>query len=295
MKLSKKGIEFRDHELEMWKVKKYTKSRVGPNNAVELINNGLIEGFKHVILDISSIPRAIYFSLLTAILNHSRKRNENGEEVNVYVNLVENPIVDKSITSDGIDDKAEFIPGLGGDFLIEHDLVDLEGAEKPKIWIPVLGERQEFKLKKIEELVEPKIICPVLPFPSSKPRRPDDMLLEYRELLFDSWLVEHENIIYASENNPFELYRQLIKTISRYTEALQPIGGCKIALSTLSSKLISIGAFLSSYELYRVREESVGLVHVGGSAYNYNSSAIETESAENEYLITLWLDGSPYN
>lgn len=293
-KLNLKKVKYEIHNLEMWKPKQNSKTRVGPNKAIDLVNNGLIKGFKNIVIDISSMPRAIYFSLITAILDLSKKQNSEGIITNVFINVVESPLIDEAITSEGVDDKAEFVPRLGGKFMLESDLSDLEGGEKPKIWIPVLGENQKYKLAKIEEIVQPKIICPVLPFPSNRPRRTDDLVLEYREILFDNWLVEQENIIFASESNPFELYRHLMKTAERYFEAFKPIGGCKIAVSSLSSKLLSIGILLTSYEMYRINDKAVGLIHVGGSEYDFDKEKLKKYMKGNENLITLWIDGEPY-
>lgn len=291
--LKAKKIEYKVHNLEMWKFNQTSKKRIGPNKAIDLIDSGILNGFQNIVIDISSMPRAIYYSMVTAVLDYSRAKNKKGNLINVLVNVVENPSIDEAITSSGVDDKAEFIPRLGGKFMLESDIADLEGGEKAKIWIPILGEAQKKKLVKIEEIVTPEIICPVLPFPSNVPRRTDNLILEYREILFDNWLVEHENIIYASEGNPFELYRQLMKTIIRYSEALIPIGGCKIALSSLSSKLLSMGTLLTSYEMYRIKDIAVGLIHVGGSEYHYDELKVQNNLKQYENLITLWIDGEP--
>lgn len=292
--LTDKKVSYSIQEVEMWKTKQNSKTRVGPNKIIDLVDSGILENYKNIVIDISSMPRAIYFSLITATLDFSRSHNVNGNFINVLVNVVENPTLDEAITSSGVDDKAEFIPRLGGEFMIEYGLPDLEGSKKPKVWIPILGENQNYKLLKIEEIVQPDEICPVLPFPSDKPRRTDDLILEYRFILFDTWLVEQENIIYASESNPFELYRQLMKTIGRYLYALKPIGGGKIAISSLSSKLLSIGALLTTYDLYRISRETVGLIHVGGSEYKVDDKILENYPKQDENLITLWIDGEPY-
>lgn len=291
---SNNSVNYLVHPLEMWKSNQNSKTRVGPNKVIDLFNDEFLNKYDNIIVDISSMPRVIYFSLITSIMDYSLNRNKKHNDFNFLINVVENAELDNAIISSGVDDKAEFIPRLGGEFMLESDLSDLEGSEKPKIWIPILGEKQENKLFKIHETVTPDEICPVLPFPSVKPRRTDNLILEYREVLFDNWLVQHENLIYAGEANPFELYRHLVKTISRYIEALQPIGGCKLAISSLSSKLLSIGALLTTYELYRIEEESVGLIHVGGREYKIEDNFLNNYSKSAENLITLWVDGEPY-
>jgi hypothetical protein len=106
--------------------------------------------------------------------------------------------------------------------------------------------------------------------------------------------VEHENLIYASESNPFQLYRLLFKSIARYFDTFKPLGGCKVAISSLSSKLLSIGALLVSYDMYRICEIDVGLIHVGGSQYSINQKFLKGYSSKNENFNTLWVDGEPY-
>ena len=39
------------------------------------------------------------------------------------------------------------------------------------------------------------------------------MVSEHRELLFDQLRVEPYNIVYSTESNPFEVYRQVICSI----------------------------------------------------------------------------------
>jgi hypothetical protein len=163
----------------------------------------------------------------------------------------------------------------------------------PKVWIPILGEGQRNQLERIYILVNPDEICPVLPFPSLSPRRGDELLIEYRELLFDHWRIEPRNIIYSSEQNPFETYRQIQRAVLHYNQALESLGGCKAAVSAVSSKLLSLGAFLATYEL-KSTGISIGLAHIEAQGYevvggdNTDSMPVEGE------LFTLCLAGECY-
>ncbi|MGQ7370456.1 hypothetical protein ACTGW3_12865, partial [Streptococcus suis] len=65
---------------------------------------------------------------------------------------------------------------------------------------------------------------------------------------FDDFRVEPANILYASEYNPFEAYRQIYGAIRRYRDSLSDLGGCKVYVSPLSSKLLSVGALLACYD-----------------------------------------------
>lgn len=116
-------------------------------------------------------------------------------------------------------------------------------------------------------------------------------MIEYRELLFDQLRVEPRNIIYAAESNPFEVYRQLMRSILHYDRALKPLGGCKVALSAMSSKLASMGVLLAAYELGRRDPKvTVGVAHVESQGYRVESNG----TAPSTTLFTMWLSGECY-
>jgi hypothetical protein len=167
-------------------------------------------------------------------------------------------------------------------------------AGQPKIWIPILGERQETQLERIYNLIDvPDEICPVLPFPALDPRRGDNLVLEYRNLLFDRLRIEPRNFIYASEWNPFEVYRQIRRTILHYREVLGPLGGCRTVLSALSTKLLSVGALLVAYELKQAKVD-VGIAHVGSQGYIMDDDPGAQGPQAPSELFGLWLAGECY-
>ena len=138
--------------------------------------------------------------------------------------------------------------------------------------------------------LKPDEICPVLPSPSVNPRRADDLIAEYRAILFDRLRVEPQNIIYASEWNPFEVYRQIYRTMERYNSALQALDKCKIVVSALLSKLLSVGALLAACEGKR-NGLMVGISHVETHGYRIQKQL----AASDAELFTLWIAGECYN
>ena len=76
----------------------------------------------------------------------------------------------------------------------------------------------------------------------------DEVVGEHRETLFDDFLIEPANILLASEYNPFEAYKQIYTAMAQYKRALKTMGGCKLFVSPLSSKLLSIGVLLACYD-----------------------------------------------
>jgi len=124
--------------------------------------------------------------------------------------------------------------------------------DRPLVWFPVLGENRVNQLQKIIDSalipVEAEV-CPVVPHPSKDPRRADNLLVEYRGPLFDSRKTPTSNILYAHESHPFEAYRQLLGAMRRYQNSMSIMGGCRLVMTPLGSKLITLGAGLACFEM----------------------------------------------
>ena len=237
-----------------------------------------------VVVDISSMPRGIYVPLIAKCLHLIDTSGR--KDLNLHVIVSESPHLDGQIYDEGPDETADYIhPFRGGS--------DREGSGKqPRVWIPILGEGQVVQLKRIYDLVVPDEIAPLMPSPSLDPRRGDDLAYEYRELLFDQLRVEPRNIIYASERNPFEAYRQLRQTIGHYQLALAPLGGCLSVLSVVSTKLLSVSALLTAYELKQAKI-NIGIAHVESQGYRADESCFETKNSQ-AVLFGMVLTGEYY-
>ncbi|HHE40170.1 MAG TPA: hypothetical protein ENL10_01560 [Candidatus Cloacimonetes bacterium] len=267
--------------------------RIGSRSAANVFSSiNDLTNYTDIIVDISATPRALYFPIIGKLLYlYDSNSTDNGKSknLNIHVVVVENPTLDYRIRAEGIDDKANYVHGFGGDVELEST------ANIPRVWIPIIGEKRDAHMTRIHTLVNnPKEICPVLPFPATNPRRGDDLILEYRELLFDQLRVEPTNIVYAAEQNPFEVYRKIARTVIQYNKALSPLGGCKVIVSSLSSKLLSIGALLAAYDLKR-KGFAIGIAHVGAQGYTMPEGDQITESKCQEELCSLWLAGECYD
>lgn len=269
-------------QVSMWS--KDRKRRIGSRRASDAIQASTIKRFTDIILDISSMPRGIYFPIIAKILYLLDTTNSDSPAVNLHVIVSEQMSLDRNIQEEGIDDDASYMHGF------TSDLVQQSTESVPRIWIPVLGEGKEAQLIRLYDHIRPDEICPVLPSPSVNPRRADDLVAEYRELLFDRLRVVPSNFIYASEWNPFEVYRQIYRTMERYNDALEALGKCKGVVSALSSKLLSVGALLAAYEAKR-NKFMVGISHVETHGYKIQGTI---GSCEPE-LFTLWIAGECYN
>ena len=246
-----------------------------------------VEDYDDILIDVSAMPRVIGLTAIAVLLKRiDVLKSENGKSVGLHVLVAENPVLDQYIgrdTEEEISDIAGFSRRQGAQ----------ASAEIPIVWIPILGEEREPHIRLLYDTLSPDEICPVIPSPSVDPRRGDNIVQEYRELLFDGQLVEPSNIIYASEQNPFEAYRQIYNTIGRYAKVLDTLGGVRPIVSPLSSKLLSVGALLAWYEFRVDKNMHVGLSCVESS--NYEIPPDEIMLNRSDKLYSLWIAGECYD
>jgi hypothetical protein len=261
--------------------------RVGARSiAQEFASSAEFRSYTDVVVDISALPRSLYMPLLAKLLALFDGDAKDGEKRNLHVIVSHSPAIDGAIVEEGLEESASYLFGFAAAALESEST-----SGQPKIWIPVLGKRQLAQLERINQFVMPDEICPLLPSPAQDPREGDSIMIEYRELLFDQLRVEPRNLLYAAEANPFEVYRQLMRSILHYDRALKPLGGCKVALSAMSSKLASMGVLLAAYELGRRDPKvTVGVAHVESQGYRVESTATTPSTT----LFTMWLTGECY-
>ncbi len=235
---------------------------------------GFLQRYEQIVVDISGLPRAVYFPLIRGILHV----NENQWTGDLHVLACDSQLADRALLQEGAE-----APGPLGGFSGPSDYV----AWAATVWVPVLGEGIGEQLSVLLEEIRPDEVIPVLPFPSSNPRRSDDLILEHRELL-DALVVEPRNYLYAAENNPYDLYRAVVELHRRYQASLRPLGAARFVLSTHSSRLLSIGVLLAAYEI------GLRVMHVSPSRYGLRLEADPAVLAIDGQLTDLWLTGEPY-
>lgn len=138
-------------------------------------------------------------------------------------------------------------------------------------------------------------ICPVLPHPSHDPRRADRLLLEYREPIFVARQTPTSNILYAHESHPFEAYRQMLRAMRRYRDSMLILGGCRLVVTPLASKLITIGAGLACFEMKPLgMDENYGVAIPYAEPQRYVAST-EILRASRPEISALLLTGEAYD
>ena len=257
----------------------HSRSNAGPRVSRAATSAEFMYDIGHLILDISSLPSSLYFPILAAGLT-SFDRNIDPFPREIQVVACENPDVDAAVDELGVSE-ALVVGGFRG---------GLEYESEPSgtvIWAPVVGENAGPALVAIHEFLTPDDVFPILPFPARNPRRGDQLLLEHQVELLDGFGVGAENIIFADEHNPFDLYRTLSRLESDLRLALDGLGRTTLAVSTHASKVLSLGVLLAAYERQ--------LPIVAAPPLDYELMNIELAPvAAHHQVSTAWLAGLPY-
>lgn len=248
-----------------------------------------------IVLDVSSLPRIAYLSLMLALLQrliptHMSPSRLGAGSVNLQVLVGEDPALDSLIRSEDPSNEPVLIPGYSSALQTEST------QERPLVWFPILGENRATQLQKVMSELIPRSaeICPVLPHPSRDPRRGDRLLIEYKVPLFDKRETPLTNVLYAHEGNPFEAYRQLLGAMKRYRRSLSVLGGCRLVVTPLASKLMTLGAALACFEM---KLESAGAGYAVAIPYaepkRYVASVADIQASRPE-VSAMVLTGEAY-
>ena len=250
-----------------------------------------VDGCTDIVLDVSSLPRIAYLTILLSLLARLIPSKEHllAGGVTLHVLVGEDPELDSKISSEDPSNDLVLIPGYA-EALQAETLQDT-----PLVWMPLLGENRVAQLKKIESSIPAWAeICPVLPHPSRNPRRGDQLLIEYNDVLIGTRETPLGNILYVHEGHPFETYRQLLEAMLRYKRTMAVVGGCRLVVTPLASKLVTIGAALACFEMKLTAElgqSSVAIPYAEPKRYVASLDSLRQSHAEISALI---LTGDAY-
>lgn len=248
-----------------------------------------------VVLDVSSLPRVAALALTTGFLHKlvpklSGRSPLFADGVSLQVLVAEDADLDAHIRPEDPANDLVLIPGFTSAFRTESM------RDWPLAWFPILGENRGSQLEKVmTEIPDDAEICPVLPHPSSDPRRGDRLLVEYKRPLFDTRETPISNILLVDERNPFEAYRRLLQAMQRYLDSMRILGGCRLVVTPLGSKLVTIGAGLACFEMKPVDSHSGYGVTIPYAAPTRYVASPETLNATKPVIASLLLTGDAYS
>ncbi len=281
--IKKNEIQIKEEKIEMV-IDDLGKKRTGPQNIRNLFTNPtLYQDYSDILIDISAIPYSLYFPIIQILLKYVENFNNNNvSKKNLFVLITESSKYDISVHPKEVV-KAQYMLGLEG------DLKNQSKDHIPKIWIPILGEQKTEQYNEISSLITPKDICYILPFPSKNPRRGDDIYKEFKEVI-----KSKDQILYAAEQDPFDVYRIILATIRKYEKTLALLEGCQFVISPLSSKILSLGALLAVYSCHENNKSNVGIAYTEAKGYNITDKDLDNHNQIESEHFAIWLEGECY-
>ena len=251
---------------------------VGGRNIVQVLSEEIFDGVTDVVVDSIALSIGIGFPLITYM--DARVRQSHAPR-NLHVFVALDAGLDDSIRPMA-SDTASLVHGLKGGLGLEAH------ADAKKLWMPQLARGRNQILQKIRQYLG-KIhdTCPILPFPASNPRLGDDLAEEFVREFEDDWEVDTRNIVYAAENDPLDLYRTILRIDDLRRSIFAELGGSKLILSPVGSKVLALGALMAAIErkLPVVYSETIG----------YECPSLPSSSGDPGVdLVHVWFAGDVY-
>jgi hypothetical protein len=248
-------------------------SPVAGRNSLAALNLVQLRRFTDIIVDFSALSIGVSFPIVRQL--HELK--ENGElSCELHLIVVSSPQTDDGIRAI-VSDQTPYIHGF-------QSTAGIQADNRAKLWLPQLKLGTEPALEKLWRQVDPHDTCPILPFPASNARRPDELLYAFREYLKE-WRVDPRSIVYASEKNPLDVYRTLVRLYMEREEVFAESGGSQIIVSPIGSKVVAIGTLIAALD------RPIAIRYTEAERYIMDET-IASQAADPS-IVHIWLSDEP--
>lgn len=251
---------------------------IGGRTAVRAINRTSLTEFTDLIIDFSALSIGVGFPITRLLFDRVRT---GAESRNLHLVVTDEPFTDDLVFPTACD-IVDTIHGFKAGFGLSNN------ARAAKLWLPQLIRGRNAVLDKIHSYCRPHDVCPVLPFPASRPRLADELIEEYSSEFDSTWGVDTRNLVYADEKKPLDLYRTLLRIDDARKPVFAGTGGSMIILSPIGSKVLAIGALMAALE------RDFPVANVEAIAYTVDFKNIDAGRSESGEVVHVWLHGDAY-
>jgi len=249
---------------------------IGGRHLINFFSTTSVDGFTDVVIDISALSVGASFPLIRYFL----KRLNDEKKANLHIFVSHSSDLDDKIKPIA-SDSAGTVHGFRGKLGLDTN------ARAAKLWLPQLAPGRTSILSRIFETVVPDDTCPILPFPSPRPRLGDELVEQFAVELEDTWEVDPRSLVYAAENDPLDLYRTILRIDDFRKKVFSEIGGSLMILSPVGSKVMALGALLAAIE----RDLPVVYLEAMGYDFQHMSTGLQVQSE----LVHVWIEGDAYS
>jgi hypothetical protein len=255
---------------------------IGGREGARLMSNQALDGVTDVFVDTSALSIGVAFPVIKHFIELLSSNQDVG--ANLHVIACHNPQIDDAVSSNPSDTVTP-IHGFRGGWGLD------EKSRAAMLWMPQLGRGKRPVLNRIFQMLRnvqvDTVVCPILPFPSSRPRLSDELIEEFAEELQSAWSVDVRDLVYADEKSPLDLYRTILRIDDARRRVFDSVGGSQIILSPLGSKALSLGAMMAAID------RDFAILHVEAIGYNLDGTRADSVTTSDE-LVHIWLHGDAY-
>lgn len=249
---------------------------IGGLNAARLIARQSFDRITDILVDLSALSVGTSFPIVRYLVEKCVKSNG---PPNLHVFVAHDPALDSMISPIATD-----VPGYVRGF---RGGAGLDGAASAaRLWLPQLASGRQPLLSRLYDFIEPHDTCPILPFPASDPRLSDRLMGEFRTEFESSWLVDARNIVYATEDDPLDVYRTILGLDDLRRPVFAEVGGSSVILSPVGSKVMALGALMAALE------RDLPVAYLESIGYDLSESVPQTMTSPN--LVHVWLESEYY-
>lgn len=256
---------------------------IGGREGAKLMSGQSLDGITDVFVDMSALSIGVAFPIIKHFSDVLSGKPE--VKANLHVIASHNPNIDDTVSSNPSDTVAP-IHGFRGGWGLD------EKSRAAILWMPQLGRGKRHVLNRIFQMLrnvqEDTVVCPILPFPSSRPRLSDELIEEFADELQSAWSVDVRDLVYADEKSPLDLYRTILRIDDARRRVFASVGGSQIILSPLGSKALSLGALMASLE-----RDDFTILHVEAIGYTLDTVRADSVTVPDE-MVHIWLHGDAY-
>ena len=250
---------------------------VGGRTAVGLVNGLSFDGLTDVFVDLSAFSVGVAFPIVRHLLGIAARRGTN-----LHLIVADEPATDGGIVA-ASSDVADTVHGFKGGWGLDTN------SRAARLWMPQLAWGKQAVLERIHQRVEPHAVCPILPFPASRPRLADELIELFGEELENTWQVDSRDIVYAGERGPLDLYRTILRMDDARRRVFAEVGGSQIILSPVGSKALAVGALMAALD------RDFTIMYVEALGYEVDMSRLDAARGESPGdLVHVWLHGEAY-
>ncbi|QIZ99878.1 hypothetical protein [Leifsonia sp. PS1209] len=229
--------------------------------------------YTDIVIDISALSVGISFPTI-ATLRHVLQSKE--ADYNLHVFVAHQPELDSRIRPIP-SEEATTVHGFANKFALTA------GTQRvATLWLPQLATGRASTLQRIHEKVQPDEVCPIIPFPSVDPRAGDELLVELLSSDDVIWQPDPRDLVYADESDPLDLYRTILRLHELRQEVFEGVGGSRVVLSPIGSKVMALGALLAAIE------KELPVIYV--EDYAYEIVADGSPVTDEPELMHVWLE-----